>query len=88
VARAQGHIQAGHRWVVDLDLEKFFDRVSHDILMSRVAKRVSDKRMLTLIRRFLTAGVMENGLVGATDEGTPQGGPLSLVVIQSDARRS
>ncbi|PZR41182.1 group II intron reverse transcriptase/maturase [Paraburkholderia fungorum] len=77
VERAQGYIQAGHRWVVDLDLEKFFDRVSHDILMSRVAKRVSDKRMLTLIRSFLTAGVLEHGLVGATDEGTPQGGPLS-----------
>ncbi|MDI9700301.1 group II intron reverse transcriptase/maturase [Burkholderia cenocepacia] len=77
VERAQSHIQAGLRWVVDLDLEKFFDRVSHDILMSRVAKRVSDKRMLRLIRAFLTAGVLENGLVGATDEGTPQGGPLS-----------
>jgi RNA-directed DNA polymerase len=77
VERAQGYIQTGHRWVVDLDLEKFFDRVSHDILMSRVARRVSDKRMLTLIRSFLTAGVLENGLIGATDEGTPQGGPLS-----------
>jgi RNA-directed DNA polymerase len=77
VARAQDYIQAGYRWVVDLDLEKFFDRVNHDILMSRVAKRVSDKRLLKLIRSFLTAGVLENGLVGATDEGTPQGGPLS-----------
>ena len=77
VARAQGYIQAGHRWVVDLDLAQFFDRVNHDILMSRVARRVGDKRMLKLIRAFLTAGVLENGLVGVTDEGTPQGGPLS-----------
>jgi RNA-directed DNA polymerase len=77
VAKAQSYIQAGHRWVVDLDLEKFFDRVNHDSLMSRVAKRVSDKRLLKLIRSFLTAGVLENGLVGTTDEGTPQGGPLS-----------
>jgi RNA-directed DNA polymerase len=63
--------------VVDLDLEKFFDRVNHDILMGLVAKRVADKRVLRLIRGFLTAGVLEGGLVGPTEEGTPQGGPLS-----------
>jgi RNA-directed DNA polymerase len=77
VAQAQKHIAGGRRWVVDIDLEKFFDRVNHDILMGRVAKRVEDKRMLKLIRAFLNAGVMENGLVSPTDEGTPQGGPLS-----------
>jgi RNA-directed DNA polymerase len=77
VAYAQASIAEGRRWVVDIDLEKFFDRVNHDILMGRVAKRVTDKRMLKLIRAFLNAGVLEGGLVGPTDEGTPQGGPLS-----------
>jgi RNA-directed DNA polymerase len=77
VARAQEHIAAGCGWVVDIDLEKFFDRVNHDILMGLVAKRVSDRRLLRLIRGFLTAGVLAQGLVGPTDEGTPQGGPLS-----------
>jgi RNA-directed DNA polymerase len=77
VAAAQGFMAEGCRYVVDLDLEKFFDRVNHDILMGRVAKRVTDTRMLRLIRAFLTAGVMEKGLVGPTNEGTPQGGPLS-----------
>jgi RNA-directed DNA polymerase len=89
VARAQQHIAAGHRWVVDLDLEKFFDRVNHDKLMSQVAKRVKDRRLLRLIRSWLTAGVLENGLVEPTEEGTPQGGPLSpllsnLVLDQLD----
>jgi RNA-directed DNA polymerase len=77
VAAAQQHIADGYRWVVDIDLEKFFDRVNHDRLMAAVAKRVEDKRLLRLIRAFLNAGVMENGLVSPTDEGTPQGGPLS-----------
>jgi len=77
VARAQQYVREGYAYVVDLDLEKFFDRVCHDKLMARIAQRVSDKRMLKLIRAFLTAGVMEDGLVSAVDEGTPQGGPLS-----------
>jgi RNA-directed DNA polymerase len=70
-------VREGYRWVVDLDLEKFFDRVCHDKLMARIATRVSDRRMLKLIRAFLTSGVMEEGLVRAVDEGMPQGGPLS-----------
>jgi len=77
VAQAQKHIAAGYGWVVDLDLEKFFDRVNHDKLMGRIANRVEDKRLLKLIRAFLNAGVMENGLVSPSVEGTPQGGPLS-----------
>jgi len=77
VARAQAYIAEGYGFTVDMDLEKFFDRVNHDILMGRVAKRVEDKRMLKLIRAFLNAGVMENGLVSPSEEGTPQGGPLS-----------
>ena len=77
VAKAQQYIAEGHCWVVDLDLEKFFDRVNHDKLMAAVGRRIADKRMLKLIRALLTAGVMENGLVGPVDEGTPQGGPLS-----------
>ena len=75
--RAQAYVQEGRSFVVDIDLEKFFDRVNHDILMGLVAKRVADKRLLKLIRGFLTAGVMEGGLVSPTEEGTPQGGPLS-----------
>jgi RNA-directed DNA polymerase len=77
VAKAQQYIAAGYTWVVDFDLEKFFDRVNHDKLMGQIAKRVEDKRLLKLIRAFLNAGVMENGLVSPSVEGTPQGGPLS-----------
>jgi group II intron reverse transcriptase/maturase len=75
--RAREHVASGHRWVVDMDLEKFFDRVNHDILMSRLARRIEDKRILKLIRRFLQAGMMEGGVVSPRSEGTPQGGPLS-----------
>ena len=77
VQRARTYIATGHRWVVDVDLEKFFDRVNHDVLMARVARRVKDKRGLLLIRRYLQAGMMEGGLVSPRTEGTPQGGPLS-----------
>jgi RNA-directed DNA polymerase len=77
VAQAQQYIAAGYGWVVDMDLEKFFDRVNHDKLMGQIAKRVRDKRLLKLIRAFLNVGVMENGLVSPSVEGTPQGGPLS-----------
>src|SRR6267143_1806873 len=77
VAQAQQYIAQGHGWVIDLDLEKFFDRVNHDKLMGQIAKRVEDKRLLKLTRAFLNAGVMENGLVSPSVEGTPQGVPLS-----------
>jgi RNA-directed DNA polymerase len=77
VAQAQQYIAKGYGCVVDFDLEKFFDRVHHDKLMGQIAKRVEDKRLLKLIRTFLNAGVMENGLVSPTVEGTPQGGPLT-----------
>ena len=77
VAQAQQYIAEGYGWCVDFDLEKFFDRVNHDKLMGQIAKRVGDKRLLKLIRAFLNAGVMENGLVSPSVEGTPQGGPLA-----------
>jgi RNA-directed DNA polymerase len=77
VLEAQKYIQEGREWVVDVDLEKFFDRVNHDVLMGRLAKRIADKRVLRLIRRYLDAGIMADGLVTERHEGTPQGGPLS-----------
>jgi RNA-directed DNA polymerase len=77
VLKARQYVRAGRRWVVDIDLEKFFDRVNHDVLMSRLARRIKDKRVLRLIRRYLQAGMMANGLATARREGTPQGGPLS-----------
>jgi RNA-directed DNA polymerase len=77
VLKARQYVREGRRWVVDIDLEKFFDRVNHDVLMSRLARRIKDKRVLRLIRRYLQAGMMSNGLATARREGTPQGGPLS-----------
>src|SRR5512136_291109 len=77
VKQAQEYAQAGYEWVVDIDLEKFFDRINHDMLMARVARVVKDKRVLKLIRAYLNSGVMVNGVVIDTEEGTPQGGPLS-----------
>jgi group II intron reverse transcriptase/maturase len=77
VRQAQEYVQEGYEWVVDIDLEKYFDRVNHDMLMARVARVVKDKRVLKLIRTYLNSGVMVNGVVQDTAEGTPQGGPLS-----------
>ena len=77
VKAAQGHVNRGKRWVVDMDLEKFFDRVNHDVLMARVERKVSEEPMLKLIRRFLQSGIMQHGLMEPRTEGTPQGGPLS-----------
>ena len=90
VAQAQQYLADGYGWVVDLDLEKFFDRVNHDQLMGQVAKRITDQRLLRLLRAFLTAGVLADGLVSPTAEGTPQGGPLTprtqKVTSRSNAR--
>jgi len=77
IETARGHVAAGHSWCVELDLEKFFDRVNHDVLMVYVEREIEDKRALRLIRRYLEAGVMSGGLVGQRQEGAPQGGPLS-----------
>jgi len=77
ITRAKGFITQGKRWVVDMDLEKFFDKVNHDILMERIRRKVKDPKILNLIRKYLRAGVMERGIVTANREGTPQGGPLS-----------
>jgi RNA-directed DNA polymerase len=85
VEAARRHIAAGREWVVDLDLEKFFDHVNHDRLMAEVMRRESDGALVRLIRSFLTAGVMEDGLVSPTEEGTPQGGPLSPPTIVQNA---
>ena len=81
IRAAQKHIQAGRQWVVDCDLEKAFDRINHDVLMGRLAKRITDKRMLRLIRRYLSAGLMIDGVVAARQEGAPQGGPLSPLMM-------
>ena len=87
VRAAQSYVQAGKNWVVDMDITKFFDRVNHDILMNRIGRRIRDKRVLGLIGRYLRAGVMVQGVVQASEEGTPQGGPLSplLANIYLDA---
>ena len=78
VLKAREYVRAGRRWVVDIDLEKFFDRVNHDVLMSRLARRIKDKRILRLIRRYLQAGMMWNGLATVRREGTPQVGDIHL----------
>ena len=82
VRRAHQYVEAGRRWEVDIDLEKFFDRVNHDILMSRIARKVKDKRILRLIRRYLEAGILEGGMVSPRTEGTPQGWAVVPTVVQ------
>ncbi|WP_343800027.1 group II intron reverse transcriptase/maturase, partial [Bacillus carboniphilus] len=77
VRKAKGFITEGYRWVVDIDLEKFFDKVNHDKLMGTLAKSIKDRKLLKLIRKYLQAGIMINGIVHNSEEGTPQGGPLS-----------
>lgn len=77
VRKAKGYIQEGNRWVIDMDLEKFFDKVNHDRLMGALAKRIEDRRLLKLIRKYLKSGIMIDGIVTTSEEGTPQGGPLS-----------
>ena len=77
VLRAKSYLLVGYKHVIDMDLSKFFDRVNHDRLMSRLATKIQDKRVLKLIRRYLTAGTMIDGVINYSDEGTPQGGPLT-----------
>ncbi|KAJ49267.1 group II intron reverse transcriptase/maturase [Clostridium tetanomorphum] len=80
VKQAEIYINEGNRWVVDMDLEKFFDKVNHDMLMNKLSKKIKDKRLLKLIRAYLTSGVMINGVVNRIEEGTPKGDPLSIIL--------
>jgi len=77
IIKAKEYINQGNQWVVDTDLEKFFDKVNHDILMERIARKIKDQRVLRLIRKYLESGIMVNGIKINSEEGTPQGGPLS-----------